>query len=121
MSENKKITLSPENVEVMFRNKAVPGIKGVVRMTLTDLVHHGLPTGDSGETLPATTAKIHADGSIIFVSSMDDVDVHYVDGTSQSLRGFLSEVDGTDIKEVTYFDRVDDVELEDEEEEFSEY
>lgn len=107
-------TIKPADVEVIFRDKNMKGLKGLIRSTVEDIVHEGVPVYKDGNKIPAVSAKLHNGDSFVFVSVLDDIDIHYVDGTSQSLKGFLDECDGTEVKEITYTDNVDGINVEDE-------
>lgn len=110
-----------DDVEVIFRDNEKEGLKKIVKRTVTDIVQDGFPVDSKGNNLPVTSAKIHDDNGIIFIGNMDTVGIHYVDGTSQSLPGFLEEYDGSGIYEVTYSvpsTKIEDVLEDDYEDEF---
>lgn len=95
-------SFTTDDVVVIFRGGGAGSAKNLAKLTMTDIIDKGIPVDDDTKPLRAISAKLRDEDGFIFVGSMDTVDVHYVDGTSQSLSGFLEEYDGTGIYEITY-------------------
>lgn len=95
-------TYSTDAIEVVFRDNNPMATKKIIKKTITEIFDGGQPVDSQGNILKAISAKIKDNGSIVFVSNLDAITVNYEDDTSQGLTGFLEEMDGTPILEITY-------------------